>query len=82
MQRQQESTGIMRQGIDYRTLSELIRGVIFMLFGFFIFFAQRMGWGDFQISPLLLTILIVVLIAYGLFRIYRGIRLLFFKNRD
>jgi hypothetical protein len=80
MQRQQESTGFMRQGIDYRSISELIRGVIFVLFALFIMFAKRMNLGDIQLPPLVLTILVVVLVAYGLFRIYRGIKLMFFKR--
>jgi hypothetical protein len=77
---QNERTGNMRTGMNYRSLGELIRGIFFLLFGLYAIFAQKYGLGQFQVSQTVLNILGGVLIAYGLFRVYRGVRYLFHQK--
>ena len=79
MQMHQERTDNRRGGINYRSLGELIRGIFFILFGLYACFAQKMGLGQFQVSQTILNILGGVLIAYGLFRVYRGVKNAFFQ---
>ena len=76
-----ERSGNRRQGIDYRPLGELIRGLFFMLFGFYACFAERLGMGHFSVSQTVMNIFGGILIAYGIFRVYRGIKQLLF-NKD
>lgn len=71
---QQESSSKQRLAVQYRPLGELIRGIFFVLFGLFAFFGEKMGLGNFRLSPLMMNIFGGILIAYGLFRIYRGVR--------
>ncbi|ACU64424.1 hypothetical protein SAMN05428949_4381 [Chitinophaga sp. YR627] len=77
---QQERSGNTRTEVNYRSLGELIRGIFFVLFGLYAIFAQKYGLGEFQISQTVLNILGGVLIAYGLFRVYRGVRYLFHQK--
>jgi hypothetical protein len=77
---QQERSGNTRTGLNYRSLGELIRGLFFVVFGLYAIFAQKYNLGEFQISQTILNILGGVLIAYGLFRVYRGVRYLFQKK--
>lgn len=79
METHEEQTN-KRQENRYRPMGELIRGVFFILFGLFAIFAERMGFGEFRISPQMMSIVGAVLIAYGLFRVYNGIRKLFFNR--
>jgi hypothetical protein len=69
-----------RQENRYRPMGELIRGIFFILFGLFAIFAEKLGFGEFRISPQMMSIVGAVLIAYGLFRVYNGIRKLFFNR--
>ena len=64
----------------YRPMGELIRGIFFILFGLFAIFGERMGLTSFRISPMAMNIVGAVLLIYGLFRIYNGIRKLFFNR--
>ncbi|MCW3463238.1 hypothetical protein [Chitinophaga nivalis] len=64
----------------YRPLGELVRGVFFILFGLFAIFAEKLGMGEFRISPEAMSILGAVLVLYGVFRMYNGIRKLFFNR--
>ncbi len=64
----------------YRPLGELIRGLFFILFGLFAIFAEKLGLGEFRLSPTWMTIIGVVLLLYGLFRMYNGARKLFFNR--
>lgn len=75
-----ERSGKRNMSIDYRSLGELIRGLFFMLFGLFAIFAERLGFGQFQVSQTVLTIFGGVLIAYGIFRVYRGVKNAFFNR--
>ena len=67
-------------GVNYRALGELVRGLFFILFGLYACFAQKMGIGQFAVSQTILNILGGVLIAYGLFRVYRGVKNTFFEK--
>lgn len=78
---QQKEFGNGRTRVNYRSLGELIRGIFFLLFGLYAIFAQKYNLGRFDFSQTVLNILGGVLIAYGLFRVYRGVRYLF-TNRD
>ena len=69
-----------RIGINYRALGELVRGLFFILFGLYACFAQRLGIGQFAVSQNILNILGGILMAYGLFRVYRGVKNTFFKQ--
>ena len=71
---EQERSGNRRQGMDYRPLGELIRGLFFLLFGLYACFAERLGMGHFEVSQTVLYIFGGILIAYGIFRVYRGVR--------
>jgi hypothetical protein len=81
---EQKATGYRperkRIGVNYRALGELVRGLFFILFGLYAIFAQQMGLGQFSVSQTILNILGGVLIAYGLFRVYRGVKNTFFKQ--
>lgn len=79
METHEEQTG-RRQENRYRPMGELIRGIFFILFGLFAIFAERLGFGEFRISPQMMSIVGAVLITYGLFRVYNGIRKLFFNR--
>lgn len=79
METHEEQTS-RRQENRYRPMGELIRGIFFILFGLFAIFAERMGFGEFRISPQMMSIVGAVLITYGLFRVYNGIRKLFFNR--
>ncbi|SEW28878.1 DUF1206 domain-containing protein [Chitinophaga arvensicola] len=79
METHEEQTS-RRQENRYRPMGELIRGVFFILFGLFAIFAEKLGFGEFRISPQMMSIVGAVLIAYGLFRVYNGIRKLFFNR--
>lgn len=78
---QQKGLGNGRTKMNYRSLGELIRGIFFLLFGLYAIFAQKYNLGHFEFSQTMLNILGGVLIAYGLFRVYRGVRYLF-TNKD
>jgi type IV secretory pathway VirB6-like protein len=78
---QQERSSKRRLAVAYRPLGELIRGIFFLLFGLFAFFAERLGIGNFALSPTVMNIFGGVLVAYGLFRIYRGVKHLFIDKR-
>jgi lipopolysaccharide export LptBFGC system permease protein LptF len=71
---QQERSSKQRIAVQYRPLGELIRGIFFLLFGLFAFFGEKLGLGNFRMSPLVMYIFGGILIAYGLFRIYRGVK--------
>ncbi len=77
---QQERSGNTRTKVNYRSLGELIRGVFFLLLGLYAIFAQKYNLGQFQVSQTILTIFGVILIAYGLFRVYRGTKNLFHQK--
>jgi hypothetical protein len=79
METHEEQTG-RRLENRYRPMGELIRGLFFILFGLFAIFGERMGLASFSISPKAMTIVGAVLLIYGLFRIYNGIRKLFFNR--
>ena len=79
MERQDEQTN-RRLENKYRPMGELIRGIFFILFGLFAIFAEKLGMGEFRISPQMMTILGAVLLLYGAFRVYNGIRKLFFNR--
>ncbi|PSL50070.1 hypothetical protein CLV51_1011414 [Chitinophaga niastensis] len=79
MERQEEQTN-SRQENKYRPMGELIRGIIFILFGLFAIFAEKLGMGEFRISPTSMSVVGAVLLLYGLFRVYNGIRKLFFNR--
>lgn len=75
-----ERSGKKGIGINYRALGELVRGLFFILFGLYACFAEKLGIGHFAVSQNILNILGGVLIAYGLFRVYRGVKNTFFKK--
>ncbi|RFM34340.1 hypothetical protein [Chitinophaga silvisoli] len=77
---EQERSGKRNMSIDYRSLGELIRGLFFMLFGLFAIFAERLHMGEFRVSQTVLNIFGGVLIAYGIFRVYRGVKNSFFNR--
>jgi hypothetical protein len=77
---QQERSGNTRTKVNYRSLGELIRGVFFLLLGLYAIFAQKYNLGQFQVSQTVLNIFGVILIAYGLFRVYRGTKNLFHQK--
>jgi len=77
---QQERSSKKRIQVAYRPLGELIRGVFFLLFGLFAFFAEKLGLGSFRLSPAVMNIFGTILVLYGLFRIYRGVKQLFFDK--
>lgn len=77
---QQERSGNTRTKVNYRSLGELIRGIFFLLLGLYAIFAQKYNLGQFQVSQTVLNIFGVILIAYGLFRVYRGARYLFHQR--
>lgn len=79
MERQDEQTN-RRLENKYRPMGELIRGIFFILFGLFAIFAEKLGMGEFRISPQMMNILGAVLLLYGIFRVYNGIRKLFFNR--
>lgn len=64
----------------YRPMGELIRGLFFILFGLFAIFGERMGLAHFRISQTTMNIAGAILLIYGLFRVYNGIRKLFFNR--
>ncbi|NLR64114.1 hypothetical protein HGH92_07335 [Chitinophaga varians] len=64
----------------YRPMGELIRGIFFILFGLFAIFAEKLGLGEFRISRQWMVILGIALMLYGIFRVYNGIRKLFFNR--
>ncbi|RFS24505.1 hypothetical protein DVR12_04660 [Chitinophaga silvatica] len=64
----------------YRPISELIRGIFFILFGLFAIFAEKLGLGEFRISHTTMLIVGLVLVIYGLFRVVNGVRKLFFHR--
>lgn len=80
MQMAQERTGDKRMQVPYRPLGELIRGIFFLLFGLFAFFAEKLGLGSFEFSSTVMYIFGGVLVLYGLFRIYRGVRYIFLNR--
>lgn len=69
-----ERSGRKRVSVNYRSLGELVRGLFFILFGLYAFY------GEFAVSRIILNILGGILIAYGLFRVYRGVKNTFSKN--
>lgn len=75
--RQENDNTNKRMNVQYRPLSELIRGMFFLLFGAYAFFSERLGMGRPDIPDAVLYTLAGVLCAYGLFRVYRGIKQLF-----
>jgi len=77
---QQERSGNTRTRVNYRSLGELIRGIFFLLLGLYAIFAQKYNLGQFQVSQTVLNIFGVILIAYGLFRVYRGTKNLFHQK--
>ena len=79
METHEEQTG-RRQENKYRPMGELIRGLFFILFGLFAIFAEKLGMAQFRISPSAMTAGGVVLLIYGLFRVYNGVRKLFFNR--
>lgn len=79
METHEEQTS-RRQENRYRPMGELIRGIFFILFGLFATFAEKLGLGEFRLSPQMMSIVGAVLIVYGLFRVYNGVRKLFFNR--
>ncbi|RBL92697.1 hypothetical protein DF182_09005 [Chitinophaga flava] len=79
MEMQDEQTN-RRLENKYRPIGELVRGIFFILFGLFAIFAQKLGLVEFRLSPQWMTALGVVLMLYGAFRIFNGIRKLFFNR--
>ncbi|WP_157986475.1 hypothetical protein [Chitinophaga alhagiae] len=59
-------------------MGELIRGLFFIVFGLYALLAERMGWGKLSLPQELIYALGGILCAYGLYRVYRGIKQLFF----
>ncbi|GEP91029.1 hypothetical protein SAMN05660909_03230 [Chitinophaga terrae (ex Kim and Jung 2007)] len=64
----------------YRPISEVVRGVLFILFGLYALFAEKLGLGQFRISHTAMLIVGVVLLIYGLFRVVNGVRKIFFHR--
>jgi hypothetical protein len=77
MQQENDNTN-KRMNVSYRPMGELIRGIFFILFGLYAFFSEKLGFGRLNISMELTYALGGVLCAYGLFRVYRGVKQLFF----
>ncbi|MFY0252403.1 hypothetical protein ACDQ55_00465 [Chitinophaga sp. 30R24] len=69
-----------RMEIRYRPVGELIRGIFFILFGLFMIFAEKLGLGEFRLTPFTMKIIGGVLLVYGLFRVFNGVRKLFFNK--
>lgn len=67
-----------RMNASYRPMSELIRGVFFLAIGLFVFFSEKLGLGQISLSPEALYAIGGALCAWGLYRVYRGIKQLFF----
>jgi hypothetical protein len=68
-----------RRNLQYRPIGEMVRGIFFILFGLFAFFAEKLGLGEFSISPMVIYGLGGLLTAYGLFRVINGARKIFSK---
>ena len=79
METHEEQTS-RRQENRYRPMGELIRGIFFILFGLFAIFAEKLGLGEFRLSQQMMSFVGAVLIVYGLFRVYKGVRKLFFNR--
>ncbi len=77
MHQEYENTN-KRMNTSYRPLGELIRGIFFIAFGLYAFFSEKLGFRKPDLSPWVLYFLGGLLCAYGLFRVYRGIKQLFF----
>ncbi|WP_298713442.1 hypothetical protein [Chitinophaga sp.] len=77
MQQENDNTN-KRLNMQYRPMGELIRGMLFILFGLYALFSEKLGMGKLNLSETWLYILAGALGAYGLFRVYRGIKQLFF----
>lgn len=69
-----------RQENRYRPISEIVRGLFFLLFGLFAIFAEKLGLGQFRISHSMMLTVGVVLVIYGLFRVVNGVRKIFFHR--
>ncbi|WP_295124695.1 hypothetical protein [uncultured Chitinophaga sp.] len=63
-----------RRNLQYRPVGEVIRGIFFILFALFIFFAERLGVGEFSLPPIVMYVGGGALIVYGLFRVINGAR--------
>lgn len=81
---QQENVNInKRMNASYRPLSELIRGILFILCGLYIAFYDRLAekfsnLRQLDVPPVVLYIVGGLLCAYGLYRVYRGVKQLFY----
>ncbi|MGX5820531.1 hypothetical protein ACWKWU_20205 [Chitinophaga lutea] len=67
-----------RMNVSYRPLGEVVRGIFFILFGVYMLLAERMGWRQLDLNENLVYVIGGILCAYGLFRVYRGVKQLFF----
>lgn len=76
--RQENDNTNKRMNVQYRPVGELIRGMLFILFGLYALFSEKLGMGKLNLSETWLYILAGALGVYGLFRVYRGIKQLFF----
>ena len=76
--RQENDNTNKRINVQYRPVGELIRGMLFILFGLYALFSEKLGMGRLDMSDTWLYVLAGMLGAYGLFRVYRGIKQLFF----
>ncbi len=76
--RQENDNTNTRRNMSYRPMGEILRGVIFILFSLYALFSEQLGMGQLFNSQTLVYIFAGVLGAYGLFRVYRGIKQIFF----
>ncbi|UYQ93436.1 hypothetical protein MKQ68_25555 [Chitinophaga horti] len=68
-----------RRNLQYRPIGEVVRGIFFILFGLFAFFAEQLGMGEFRLPTNVIYIVGGILCAYGLFRVINGARKLLSK---
>lgn len=77
MHQENENTN-KRMNASYRPFGELIRGIFFILFGLYAFFSEQLGFRKLNFEPAIVYTIGGLLCAYGLYRVYRGIKQLFF----
>lgn len=64
--------------VTFRMIFDISMGVLYVLGGLFILFAQKFGIHFYvEVSSVFLSIFGGMLIAYGAFRVYRGIKHIF-----
>ena len=72
--------GRTRSYILMRTLMDVGMGIIYIAVALFIIFAKKFGFEGAVFDPLFSYIFAGICIAYGSFRIYRGVKKNYFRS--